>query len=205
MLLQVDVDNTLYNSDACFAEAGKAFSIDFPRQYNYWFRPEDIGVELDQLLKLFEAAHGPGYIEQNKPYEGAAEVLADLARDYDDLEIAYVSDRSEDLQAPLVEWLRVHEFLTSDDQHVGVTKDKRHWMREKRPEIVIDDRVRTMLMARFELDAAVLSLEHPYNINLRQEVDGIYILPDWYEIDRVLRDLVIPAVQSKALSREIGV
>jgi hypothetical protein len=204
MLIQVDVDNTLYFSDVCFKEAAKEFGIDWPERYTTWFTPEDIGLDVDTLLAVFEKAHGPGYIEKNVPYPNASVVLEGLVRDYDDLEIAYISDRSEELRQPLYEWLERWGFLSSPDQHVEATKDKRHWMREHRPEIVIDDRPRTILMSKYELGATVVSLEHPYNVNFKRDLDDVYIVSDWLEIDKVLRNTVLPAVHDKALSRELA-
>jgi hypothetical protein len=198
MLIQVDVDSTLYDANSLFYEVGsKQFGIDWPSQYNFWFRPEDIGTDLDTLLTVFRTCHSEDCVRKQKPFPYASEILNEIAKDYPDAEIAYVSDRSEELRQPLHDWLEWHGFLTNPDQHVAVTNDKRVWMRENRPDIVIDDRVRTMLMARYELGAQVLSLELPYNVNLKGEADGIYILPTWLEIGKTLREIVIPKIQNK--------
>jgi hypothetical protein len=74
-------------------------------------------------------------------------------------------------------------------------------MRERKPEVVIDDRVRTMLMAKFELGAQVVSLKHNHNRNLKSEVDDIYIVDTWKEIDEVLRQVILPKLNAKLLSR----
>lgn len=201
MLIQVDIDSTLYDSDKLFNQVAKEFDIDWPRRYHKWFGPEDIGTDLATLKGVFRRAHSREYVLKNKPYPDSASVLRGIVEDFDSIEIAYVSDRNEQQGEALRDWLDQEGFLFDKDQHVAATKDKRHWMREARPEVVIDDRVRTMLMARYELGSYVVSLEHGHNMNLVNEAEGIYIVPDWKAIDKVLREEVIPAIQEKALSR----
>jgi len=198
MLIQVDVDSTLYDANALFYKvAHEEFGIDWPESYSYWFGPEDIGTDLETLLAVFKRSHEPEYALKNTPYPGAVDVLEEVAEVYNDIEIAYVSDRNELLTDALRDWLGNEGFLSSGDEFVAATKDKREWMRENRPEIVIDDRIRTMMMARFELDSEVLSLEHPHNINLKGEVEGIYLAPDWIELGDILMNVVIPKIQTK--------
>ncbi len=148
------------------------------------------------MKKVFKVAHSKEVVAKNKPYPNAVKVLAGIAEDFPEAEIAYVSDRNEQQTSALAAWLLHQGFLTNDDQHVVATKDKREWMREHKPAIVIDDRVRTMLMARFELNAQVISLKHKHNVNLTGEAVGIYIVKNWKEIDRTLREEVIPKLQT---------
>lgn len=201
MLIQVDVDSTLYDANKLFYQLAKEeFGIEWPRKYYSWFGPEDIGTDLATLKSVFRKAHSREYVMQQKPYPKAAEVLGRLVETFDSAEIAYVSDRNEQQTGALRDWLDEHGFLFSEDQFVAATKDKRHWMRERKPEVVIDDRVRTMLMARQELNAYVISLEHPHNMNLKNEVEHIYIVDNWEEIEKVLHDIVIPKIQEKDVS-----
>ena len=201
MLIQVDVDSTLYDANKLFYQvATEEFGIAWPKKYWSWFGPEDIGTDLATLKNVFRKCHSRDYVLQQKPYPHAANVLQGIAEDYPEAEIAYVSDRNEQQTSALKDWLEENGFIYNDDTFVQATKDKRHWMRERKPEIVIDDRVRTMLMARNELNAYVVSLEHPHNMNLKNEVEHIYIVDDWNDIDAVLRDIVIPKVQEKAVS-----
>lgn len=202
MLIQVDVDNTLYDSDYVFAKAAEEYGLKWPRKYDHWFGPEFIGTDLPTLLNVFRKGHSKEYVVQNKPYPHAVRIIKELVEDFDDLEIAYVSDRNPQAQSALREWLADNDFLHGEDAHVQAGRDKRDWMRERRPAVVIDDRVRTMLMARFELDAQVVSLKHEYNVNLTGEVEGIYIVKDWKEIDAVLRNTILPKLQETSLSRE---
>jgi hypothetical protein len=202
MLIQVDVDSTLYPFDElCNRVTKEQFGLDWPVSYSHWFGPDEIGTDLDTMKKIFRVCHSREYVLQNTPYPDAVDVLKGIADDFSEVEIAYVSDRNEQQGKALREWLDQEGFLMNPDQHVAATKDKRHWMREKRPEIVIDDRVRTMLMARYELGSYVVSLEHAHNINLKGEAPHIYIEKDWKSIDKVLRDIIIPKVQEQSLSR----
>lgn len=201
MLIQVDVDSTLYDSDALFAVVAKEYGVRWPRKYSKWFGPEDIGTDFKTLKAIFKKSHSREYVLNNRPYPNAVQVLKGIADDFEDIEIAYVSDRNEQQGVALRDWLNQEGFLVDENQHVAATKDKRHWMRETRPEIVIDDRVRTMLMARYELDAQVVSLEHSHNSNLVNEADGIFIVPTWLDIDDTLRNIIIPKIQNKKLSR----
>lgn len=199
MLIQVDVDSTLYDSDELFHTIGMEFGINWPTQYNNWFRAEDIGATLEQVLEVFKIAHSEKFALDNVPYPDAASTLKGIVDDFEDVEIAYVSDRNNKAGKVLKKWLDKEGFLNSPDQHVIVSDDKREWMKENRPDIVIDDRVRTILFSRYELGAVAMSIEHMHNVNLKNEAEGIYILPTWKDIDFTLRTTVIPELQKKSL------
>lgn len=207
MLIQVDVDSTLYDADKLFNDIAVEQGIKWPRKANAWLMPSEIyhmsgdPCTVEDMKKIFRTAHSAEVVMRNKPYPHAVKVLQDLVSDFPEVELAYVSDRNEQQTSSLHAWLHEQGFLPSEDTHVAATKDKRHWMRERMPEIVIDDRVRTMLMARYELDSYVVSLEHNHNINLKGEVDGIFIVKDWLAIDTVLRETVIPKLQEISPSR----
>lgn len=201
MLIQVDVDNTLYDSNVCFKKAAEFYGVNWPLEYDHWFGPDYVDTDLKTLLNVFRRGHSKEFVVENRPYPNSAAVLGGLVDSFEDVEIAYVSDRNEAQSKALSTWLDAHGFLYSADQHVVVSKDKRDWMRRMQPDIVIDDRVRTMIMARTELDAQVVSLEFPYNINLKGEIEGIHIVRDWMAVDDVLREKIIPNVREKSLSR----
>lgn len=208
ILVQVDVDSTLYDADPLFEKLAREAGIKWPRRAKCWLpahmieKDDGTTCNVDDLKRVFRKAHSREQVLQNKPYPHAAKVLRGIVEDYDWAEIAYVSDRNEQQGETLREWLKQEGFLSDPEQHVVVSKDKRHWMRERKPEILIDDRIRTMLMARFELGSYVVSLEHPHNVNLKGEVEHIYIVDDWKEIDRVLRETILPRLEQKALSRD---
>lgn len=197
MLIQVDVDSTLYDADKLFAQVAAEFEVKWPRNATSWLKAEEMGTDLKTLKSIFRRAHSKEYVLKNKPYPGAKEVLNDIAETYDDVEIAFVSDRNEQQSAALRAWLEQEGFLLTGDEYVAATKDKREWMRSNRPDIVIDDRVRTMLMARFELGSYVTSLAHPHNMNLKNEVNGIWLVDNWTAMGETLNDIIIPKVQTK--------
>lgn len=200
MLVQVDVDSTLYDANALFYEVGRnEFGIDWPKTYYNWFSAEDIGTNLVTLKNVFKRCHSREYVLKQKPYPNAAKVLRYIAENYNDVEIAFISDRNEAQTAALREWLEQEGFLFSGDEYVAATKDKREWMRENRPEIVIDDRIRTILLARYELDSYVVSLEHPHNVNLKNEAEGIWLCDNWTDIGEILEEEVIPKIQTKVV------
>jgi hypothetical protein len=228
MLIQVDVDSTLYDADKLFGDLCEEAGIKWPRRSNSWSQPDGIlkmdgsVCSRDDLTRVFRKAHSKEVIMTQKPYPRAAETLGRIAEMYDNVEIAYVSDRHSSQAAALNEWLEANGFLHTEDQHVVATKDKRQWMREKRPDVVIDDRVRTMLMARYELGSYVISLMHNHNVNLLGEADHIYIVKQWASkqnrmsdedgksqsmwqdkdnIDYVLHEIVIPKIEEKGLGR----
>lgn len=70
------------------------------------------------------------------------------------------------------------------------TKDKRDWMRVERPDIVVDDRVRTLLTARYEIGSDCFAIKHNHNLNLRGEAEGIRICKNWLEIGEGILDLI---------------
>lgn len=191
MLIQVDVDSTLYDANTLFYEIGtKKYGIEWPKTYSFWFSAEDIGTDLKTLKTVFRHCHSKDVVLKQKPYPQAAETLKYITDTFNDIEIAYVSDRNEQQNAALSEWLEINGFLYSDDQQVLATKDKREWMRENKPAIVIDDRVRTMLLARYELGSYVATIEHPYNVNLKGEAEGIYFAKDWTAMKPVLEEII---------------
>jgi uncharacterized HAD superfamily protein len=207
MLLMCDIDSTLYDADPLFESLAKEYGVVWPPKANQWHPAVELRMEdgsncsLEVLKRVFRKAHSREYVSRNKPYPNASKVLKDLVSDYEQIEIAYVSDRNEQQTEALRDWLIAYGFLINEDQHVVATKDKRDWMREHRPSIVIDDRVRTILMARYELGSQVIAIQHPHNVNLRNEASGVYVVKDWKEVDEVLRDKIIPELQS--LTREL--
>lgn len=188
MLIQVDVDSTLYDSSALFSYvAKKHYDFELPPNQLNWHGYYNY-APASELVKVFRKAHSKEYVARQIPYEGAADVLEEIqSRGHD---IFYVSDRHPQAVVALKEWLDTHNFLHGGHSNVIVGKDKRQWMRDHKPDIVIDDRVRTMMLARFELGSTVFSIAHPWNANLRNEVDGIYICENWSqlgsEIDKYL-------------------
>lgn len=191
LTIMCDVDSTLYDADSLFARVAKEMGIPWIDCYNRWFSAEEIGTTVKELNNMFRRCHSREYVSQNEPYPGAAETLEKLVENYN-VEIAYVSDRHPQAQQALINWLEDKGFLHNKRQHVIATSDKREWLREQRPQVVIDDRVRTIIMARFEIGADVVSLQHAHNINLTGEIPGLWMCKNWEEISEILNTEILP-------------
>ena len=182
MLVQIDVDSTLYDANSLFCRIGKEhYNEDMVCDQNNWHVWTQ---DRDTLVKIFRKAHSAEYVQQQTPYPGAALVIGQI-RDKGH-KVAIVTDRHPQARGALVKWLESCD-ISYDELVAG--KDKREWMRESKPAVVIDDRVRTMFLA-LTLGARVFSVEHPWNVNLKGEVEGIYIAKDWNEIGNELERII---------------
>lgn len=188
MLIQVDVDSTLYDANLLFAEVAKEhFGVELPLDAGNWYDYNEVADTLT-LHKIFRKAHSKEYVEKQVPYEGAAECLA-FCRDKGH-QVVFISDRHGQAQNTLFTWL--YDFgLTHDKSggHVITGQDKRAWMKKNTPAVVIDDRVRTMFLAR-SWNAHVFALECPWNVNLKKEIEGIHICKNWTEIASKLDKII---------------
>lgn len=192
-MMMVDVDSTLYDADKLFYRlAQEAGIVDYPKKSYQWFRAHELNVSQQTLTNLFRRAHSREVVEEIKPYKGSVEVLNQFADTYPDVIIRYVSSRNARAEGPLREWIKAQGYPLDHDTYVTATMNKKEWIFDYVPSIVIDDRVQTMIISRFggrdddqvwhDVNAWVLSLKHPHNINLTNEVDGIFMCDDWYEI-----------------------
>lgn len=193
VIVQIDVDSTLYDADPLFAKIAKDKGIKWIDRSPYWFGHQEIGASLQDIKNVFRIAHSKEVVLSNTPYPSAANVINKIA-EMEKVKIAYVSDRNPQQSSALSMWLENHGFLNSGVEEIVLSKDKREWMDRNKPRIVIDDRIRTMFHA-LKLGAEVFSIEHPHNINLRNEIEGINIATSWEE----MAGLLYPAV-----SREIS-
>lgn len=195
MIIQIDIDSTLYPADPLFAKVAKECGIDYLENANYWFTYRDVTklngdkVSYQEMRNMYRKAHSVSHVKKQIPYDNAAKVISEIRNTYD-VDIYFVSDRHGQSVGPLREWLMKHKFISFTDNMVVATKDKRHWMRQNKPEIVIDDRVRTILAARYELNCKVIALQQNHNINLKNEAEGIYIEKDWLDIGKTLDKIV---------------
>lgn len=190
----IDVDSTLYDADPLFSELAQDAGIDWPDRFYEWVPAHEMyhfngkQCSVGELKKIFRKAHSEEFVSIQKPYDNAQKVIKNIT-EIEDVEVAYISDRNTQQTAALKNWLEDNEFLVHNSI-VMTTKDKREWLREERPDIVIDDRVRTLLAARYEIGAQCLAIRHNHNLNLRGEADGIYICRDWKEIGTKLEELI---------------
>jgi 5'(3')-deoxyribonucleotidase len=193
-LIMCDVDSTLYDADVLFSELANDAGIDWPDRISEWKPAHEIyhyngkHCSVDDLKKIFRKAHSEEYVSKQIPYPHAQEVISAIAKE-EDVRIAYISDRNTQQTSALKDWLNKWDFLVPHSV-VMTTKDKRDWLRTERPNIVIDDRVRTLLMARYEIGAQCLTIRHNHNVNLRGEAEGIFVCRDWLEIGDKLLELI---------------
>jgi hypothetical protein len=192
--MMVDVDSTLYDADALFSRVAIDQGHDwYPKKSYEWFRADHIGVSQEVMTNLFRKAHSSEYVNaQLKPYKGAVKILKSFHENYSDLfKIYYVSSRHPQMAGTLRSWLVSKEFpLERGNEFVVATMDKKSWIKKNKPAIVIDDRVQTIIYSRFEIGATVLSLVHNHNRNLQNEVDGVFMCQDWFEIGSKLDDIL---------------
>lgn len=194
MLAMVDVDSTLYDADALFTRLATEAGFGWVSASYTWFQPQDIGVPRETFTKMFRKAHSRDEALSQKPYPDAQLTLGWAQTEYP-LDIFYVSNRSKQSLGALREWIAQEGF--PQPENVIAHSDKREWLREMKPDIVIDDRVQTILMARYEIGAEVLSIKHNHNLNLCGEAPGIYICDDWNGIRTTLGELVLPRLELK--------
>lgn len=178
IVIQVDVDNILYDSDPVFSRIAKDNGIKWIERAITWFTPEEIGATPEEIKKVFRTVHSKEVVAKNTPYPDAAEALQYLADNFH-VEIYYVSDRNAQQSSALSMWLEDNGFFNEAVRGVVVTKDKRDWMKINQPHVVIDDRVRTLIYGRFELDSICYGIAHNHNLNLKNEIEGIEIVDNW--------------------------
>jgi hypothetical protein len=194
--MMVDVDSTLYDADKLFYKLAMDRGITtYPRKSYQWFRAGELGVSQETLTNLFRAAHSREEVEKLTPFTNSVEVLTEFMVNHPAVEIHYVSSRNARAEGPLRDWIIDQGYPLEDDAHVVATMDKKGWLMANTPAIVIDDRVQTIIFSRFQLDAYVLSLKHSHNINLTNEIDGVYMCDDWTEIGQALEDPVMKTLE----------
>lgn len=193
MIVAVDVDSTLYDSAKLFADVAKEhFGIDLPRRATNWHDYYEC-APVATLSKVFRKAHSHEFVAKNEPYHDAVEVcnmIADKGH-----EVVFVSDRHPQAEGALREWLKTFDFPWRDTASwnnlpsLVVGKDKRGWISKTRPDIMVDDRVRTMIFAK-EHGSVVLSIVQPWNVNLKGEIEGIHICDNWQTLGKKIEEFI---------------
>lgn len=197
--IAVDIDDTLYS----FGELAREVMCDIAAQtedksleqkayslyseWNEWRYPPDL-LGLDMWLEIIDVCHQPEQILSRTPYESAAEVLTELAKEN---QLLYISNRadSDDVFDATCDWLDKHSFPLG--QVVCTTKSKTPYLAGSR--YLIDDRPKTLV--EFVYDREWLSPARPQRVGfgLRQEynssltdVPGIKLAPNWKLLQRFL-------------------
>lgn len=179
-LIMVDIDSTLYDANMAFQEVAKGYGFEWPADPGKWIKGRDLGITGRKLTEFFDHVHSHEIVSNLKPYPNALDCLVALQKVYP-VDYWYVSNRSPDKHDPLLEWLDNHNFPQAD--HVSVSRDKKKWIARFKPDFVIDDRINTLVFARYH-HAICLALLQSWNQNLQNdEIDGIYIFEDWWKME----------------------
>jgi hypothetical protein len=187
VLITIDVDSTLYPANDLFVRVAREhFNVDLPSRPRTWHEYNN-HLDFADLSKVFRIAHKESNVSRQVPYEDSVEICQWLAdRNHD---LFYISDRHPEARNALFFWLRDYGFIPETEDNISsviTSEDKRAWLSLNKPDIVIDDRVRTLVYARYELNALAVGLKHPWNENLDKEIDGIHLFDNWSQIGEFL-------------------
>lgn len=175
----VDIDDTTYNFNTlCSLVALNEFGVRVNTTPEDWasFMLEDLSV----CIPIFERCHDRDHIFLSKPFPGAVDALQRIEElGYD---IRYLSDRKSSSLEDTRDWLIANGFPNTAALTVGA--DKRKHMEQFKGQIaaVFDDRPRTLIFARYDLEVDnVFSLRFSYNCNLT-DIPGVHLRDEWPEL-----------------------
>lgn len=184
MTLMADVDSTLYDANFLFRQvASEHFGFEWYESPDMWLQEHHFDLPEGTFKKLFDLAHSAEKFRDCVPYPDAREVLNRLSVIFD---IEYVSSGNPETQEALIDWLRKHDFPNSD--RTLRTLDKFGWLQQHKPHVVVDDRVKTLLLCAYDLGIKYCyALKQPWNANLSGgEAKNITICDNWLEIERAI-------------------
>ena len=185
--IAVDIDSTLYDFETAFRQAYIDNALEsgdkslFRGAYASWVEwrsPWDVCGEeaFDEALKR---VHSEEVIESRQPFEGAADVLFRLAKDY---KIVYLSNRDEDLTNITEHWLIQH-FPCGEV--ICTTQDKKGHLMDC--QYLIDDRPKTLCDFLYDWNWQTMQKEgkrlafgllFEYNRALT-DIPDLYLAPTW--------------------------
>lgn len=186
--IAIDVDDTLYS----FTQLARSKFVDFAIERDdkslmraaycawvEWRSPADV-IDLDYWKQIIASCHKPDVILAQEPFEGAADVIAELVdHGYD---ITYISDRSREAADATVEWITEH-FPTPPG-----TKFRMERMDVKSQYVLdcqymIDDRPKNLVDFIYDYE---WTREHVWNCFDQYPRQGFGLL---YEHNRALTDI----------------
>lgn len=143
----VDVDDTLYSfaslargvlASEAARTGDKALERAAYAPWPEWRTPPDL-IGVDEWLRIIALCHDEEMIRCQQPYPGAADLLAELAKQY---ELVYVSTRDTERYTATKEWLVANLFPTGDLKCTGQDKAEAlagcHYLIDDRPKNLID-------------------------------------------------------------------
>jgi hypothetical protein len=184
-IVVVDVDNTIHESDITLNLASmELFNSPFRWcQQGEWYKGGHDKMPMENALKVFSRIYDRDMIFLTRPYVGAKAGLEAIKNaGYD---IYYYTDRPEKAHENTYDWLVEHGL--PDPENLKCCGDKRASLAEIKDSIatVIDDRVRTILYAQYELGIPkVFSITQPYNRNLT-DAPNVFLRETWKELTEV--------------------
>lgn len=198
-LIACDIDSTLYDFAGPCRQAFLDLALEHDEKEEYfkggyqswveWRSPADVCGP-----KAFEEAltivHSDDVIKAQRPYEGAQEVLQDVAKEHS---IFYISNRDETSKGATEEWLfELNDFPEAET--ICMMDDKQPYLAEC--QYLIDDRAKTLVEFIYDFnwkytygsistpdsdysnDRKAFGLVHSYNQNLT-DIPNIYLAPTW--------------------------
>lgn len=222
MTVAIDIDSTLYDFATPCRQAFLDLALEHGEKEEYfrggyqswveWRSPADVcGPEAFE--KALAKVHSPDVIKAQQPYEGAQEVLQDLAQEH---EIFYISNRDPSATQATKEWLfEINDFPIAET--ICMMEDKQPYLSQC--QYLIDDRCKTLVEFVYDFiwkytygsiatpdstpsnDRKAFGLLFEYNRNLT-DIPNIYLAPTWAGIRYYLeRKGVLDGQRSASLSK----
>jgi hypothetical protein len=190
MRIAIDIDSTLHHYWDVLSEVSRRrFGIELPYEEQFtWgitrLRPE-------QLALCVSESHSDERILAGVPYPGAAEAVQRWHRDGHYIHIT--SHRPADRLDTTARWLE-RVGIPFDDLHCSFDKVSR--CTELEIDLLIDD---GPLNIREAIEHGILAatIAHPWNWDVCEEED-VLCASDWFELERVLADVI--AARSHSLA-----
>lgn len=188
-MIAVDIDSTLYDFATPCRQAFLDLALQHGDKEEYfkggyqswveWRSPADVcGPEA--FMEALDIVHSPEVIKAQNAYEGAQEVLTDVANEH---ELFYISNRAPEAIDATEEWLfEINDFPKANV--ICMMDDKLPYLTEC--QYLIDDRCKTLV--EFVYDSSwsqhtkeerkAFGLLFEYNRNLT-DIPNIYLAPTW--------------------------
>jgi len=184
-IVVVDIDNTIHESDITMNLVSmELFNSPFKWcQQGEWYKGGHGHMPMENALKVFGRIYDRDMIFLTRPYVGSKAGLE--AIESAGYEIRYYTDRPEIAHTNTYDWLVEHGLPNPDG--LKCCGDKRAALAEIKDSIatVIDDRVRTMLYAQYELGVPkIFSIKQPYNRNMT-DAPNVFLRETWKELTEV--------------------
>lgn len=187
--IAVDIDDTVYDANTAFDVCAKTYNLNWISSPNYWMKSEELGISQEELRNIFRKAHSAEIIREQEPYDGCVDSLYNIMNVYTNVQYLYISDRHPQQYNTLLGWLEKYNFpFTNKDigECLYTSSDKRKYLDYWKPDIIIDDRIRTVVHCIRNIPNCYMGcmIEHNHNINLKNnEIPEIFVCKTWKDIE----------------------